>query len=236
MQYNDSEEHLVWNGIAADPADLDETTRDDLLFEKKSGFHLFHFPFFQWKTFFLFISCVSALFFHWIATSDLFHVPHEVEHSRQLFSQAREGYQAQELYWNMKLEQILNHVSVSDIAKQSQMLLHFQETSPELWIAYLVKCLRFSLDRLQHVSLSLKEHSNGSLMLIISKYESGIWPLRILLSIELEIQPNAYTEKSNIVRIRRGGQDIALGLSWAYFATELAPLKRLETAAIYNES
>lgn len=231
VQRSDKNEPFLFEEIEAAPADLDATTRDDALFlQKKQGpFNFFQLPFFRRRTFFLFVGVCAGVLLQWIFTSELFYVPLEVAQSRSLFLEAKASYEQQQAYWDMKLHQFLSSVSDRpERAVNGTALQNLQGSAPELWIAYLVNQLGYSLDRLEKISLLPRDRSSDAITLMVSKYENGIWPLRIMLSLEIEIKISGRRLSADVVRIRRGCRDVALGLSWAYFGAELEPLRKLE--------
>jgi hypothetical protein len=50
-----------------------------------------------------------------------------------------------------------------------------------------------------------------------------------MLALELEIKVHAERFSLSVSRLRRGSQDIALGLAWTYFGPELESIRQLES-------
>ena len=178
---------------------------------------------------------ISLLFLiHWAITSELFQAPPDVQESRMLFLAAKEHYESKRHYWDTKLLNFHQSLQREEKYLDDYELLHkIQEATPEIWIAYLINNVGLDIERLNNVTIFLKksnvnEFTLPSLSLVISKYEHSIWPFQILLSLELEISLHAHLINAEIVRLRRGAQDLALGLAWAYFGTELEPLKKVQ--------
>ena len=233
---------FLFDEVEAPPGDLDATTFDKTVIADKRSQRI-SFPFFQWKSFILFIVCCCGIVFQWMYTSQLFHVPRDVAKTRILFNKAKERYTQQAAYWDMKLVQCVaavqnedagqsNHVPIPHVSNhqaqnQQALFQNLQAFSPELWIAYLVNKAGFSLSRLDHLVIFPGEQGGDGNTIILSKYEPGIWPLKILLSLELAVKADFRAVSIDVLRIRRGGQDIALGMSWAYFGSELESLQRL---------
>jgi len=229
MSHRDKDHPFSIDDIESTPSDSDATTcLDPILKGQERGVFGLPFAFFQWKSFFFFVGCCCLLFFQWMYTSDLFYVPQDVAQARLQFMQARERYMQQRAYWDMKFMQYVTSVYESAEHIHPGLIMHnLHETSPELWIAYLVNRLRISPSRLEQIAIFPIEGDVRTKKLIVSKYEPGIWPLQIMLSLELVLQSDLDTVMTNVIRIRRGSQDIASGLSWAYFGGELESLQMI---------
>ncbi|MDB6081343.1 MAG: hypothetical protein JWO53_615, partial [Chlamydiia bacterium] len=196
--------------------------------ESENFFSIFDFPLFQWKAFFLFTGCCLGIIFHWLLTSEIFDPPTDVIVSRNEFFLAKDRYEKNQPYWDAKYAHFISAVR-KEISKNesTEVLLEIQQVSSEILLAFLIKELNVRLDRLNQLCIYPKGE-NSSFSLIISKYEQGIWPLKILLSLEIEIKVKDGHFSLEFTRLRRGSQDISLGLSWAYFGPELDPLKRFD--------
>ena len=194
-----------------------------------SSFSIWHLPLFHWKTFSIFIACIAAIVIHWFCTSELFEIPQDVALSRKNFFLAKERYLANASYWDAKQRHFTEFMQQEmPVSEPERILQHLQEAPPEVFISFLINKLRLGLDRLDHIALFPKETSASSFGLIVSKYEQGIWPLKIMLSMEMEIKIQAHHLSLTFSRLRRGSQDIALGLCWAYFGAELERMRQLE--------
>lgn len=191
-----------------------------------ASFFFLRLPLFQWKSFFLFTGISLSLIIHWFYTSELFDIPSDVTNSREYFLRAKEGYFASKAYWDAKQQHFIEYMQQElQHSSDQQLLQRLQETPGEILISFLVHHLPNGKQRLNQIFIFPQEGSPCSI--IISKYEPGIWPLKIMLSLELEIKIHARTLSLNISRLRRGSQDLALGLSWAYFGPELDSIRQL---------
>lgn len=183
-------------------------------------------PLFQWRSFLLFTGISLGLIIHWFYTSELFDIPSDVAGSQQCFTKAKEGYFVNSSYWDAKQQHFIEYIRQElQQSDERQLLQRLQETPGEILISFLIQRLPNGKQRLNKLFIFPQEGSPCSV--IISKYEPGIWPLKIMLSLELEIKIEARKLALSILRLRRGSQDLALGLSWAYFGPELDSIRQL---------
>lgn len=202
-------------------ASPEEETSPPLLF--------FNLPIFQWKTLFVFLVISLGIIFHWFSTSEIFDVPEDVSLSRSHFFKAKESYFHNRPYWDAKqrhfTEKLSNELIIGD---DREVLREIQETPGEIFISFLLKKLHLSLDHLEQTAIFTREDAS-SCTVIISKPESSIWPLNIMLALELEVKVHAERFSLSVSRLRRGSQDIALALAWTYFGPELESIRQLES-------
>jgi hypothetical protein len=192
--------------------------------QEKKRFFLF--PLFHWKAFFVFLACISLVIVHWIFTSDLFLIPKDIESSRKKFFVARERYEKNKDYWDAKQAHFIATVREEIARGGDEKVWHqLQNASTEILISFLIKELEVNPQNM--VAIARKKES-PSFGVILSKYDKSVWPLHILLSLELEFKIKNGHFAIDFARLRRGSQDISIGLSWAYFGPELEPLKKLE--------
>jgi hypothetical protein len=212
------------------PADSDEIAKpvDAPREEEESpSFLLLRLPLFQWKSFLIFLGIATGLMLHWFATSELFEVPQDVLQSRQAFFKAKETYLSNQSYWDAKLRHFTDYIG-KELQEQDEhtLIQELQEIPGEIFISYLLQKLHLADTRHDSTAIFFREGSGFSI--VLSKYEKGIWPLQIMLSMEIEVRCTAHRFSLAISRLRRGSQDIALGLSWAYFGPELEALRSLK--------
>ncbi len=190
------------------------------------------FPFFQWKSFFLFCTFLSVAVVYALSTSDIFTVPKEVQESYAHFKVSMQRYESNPLYWDLKQRNLVDEVK-RDIDKtggrHADIIL--QDATGEMIISYLTKELHFPLERLKTIAITPKATSS-SLSFVISKIDHGVWPLEIILSLEVEMTINNGKVHLLFARLRRGSQDLATGLTWAYFGPNLEWLRRLNLASM----
>ncbi len=98
----------------------------------------------------------------------------------------------------------------------------------EVLLAFMVNSLGFMPDKLESFTILPRDNAT-TFSILISKYEARAWPLSILLSLQMDVRLKGDTFITNFTRLRRGSQDLSLGLAWAYFGSEIEKLKKLET-------
>lgn len=201
--------------------------------EEESRFSLMFFrtPLMRWKTFILFVGISFGIIFHWFFTSELFNVPEDVAISRSKFFKAKESYFQNSTYWDAKQKHFSEKLS-EDLARRNDIdaLSQIQEIPGEIFISLLLKKLHLAEERLEKTAVFAREDSS-SCTLIISKPENSIWPLSIMLALELEVKVHAERFSLSVSRLRRGSQDIALGLAWTYFGPELESIRSFESTS-----
>lgn len=183
-------------------------------------------PLFQWKSFLIFTGISLGVIIHWFCTSELFDIPSDVISSQHHFMAAKERYFTNSAYWDAKQQHFIEYIRQElQETNEQELLQRLQETPGEILISFLIQRLINGKQRLNQIFIFPQEGSPCSV--IISKYEPGIWPLSIMLSLELEVKIHARKLSLCISRLRRGSQDLALGLSWAYFGPELDSIRQL---------
>lgn len=185
------------------------------------------FPLFQWKSFLLFCTVSTILVLYVTSSSDVFQVPIEVRDAYQNFKLANQHYEINSLYWDVKQRHLTDEVK-QDIAHTggiNSTIYLLQETSGEILISYLLKELKMPKERLETIAIYPKPDGTG-LNFIISKLERGVWPLEVILSLELEVVIEQKKIQFLFKRLRRGSQELATGLTWAYFGSDLEWLRQ----------
>lgn len=199
--------------------------------ESATPFFLFRFPVVKWRTFLLFLGVSFGLLFHWFSTSEVFGVPGDIAESRAKFFKAKESYFQNSTYWDAKqkhfTEKLIYQLSIrNDI----EVLRQIQEIPGEIFISFMLKKLHLGLDRLEKTAVFARDDTSKC-SLIISKPETSIWPFSIMLALEVEVKVHAERFSLSVSRLRRGTQDIALSLAWAYFGPELESIRQLEATS-----
>ena len=185
-------------------------------------------PILQWKTFSLFLSCCFGILINWLLTSEIFMTPPDVALSRKEFFAARDHYEKKRSYWDAK--QIHFSKSATDALEQQntkQLLSILEGLSGEIFIAFLIQKLHINLTRPNEFAAFPRKKAS-SLSIILSKYERSIWPLKIMLSLELGVKVKGKAISFEFLRLRRGSEDQSLSLAWPYFGSELEPLQQLK--------
>ncbi len=196
--------------------------------EVKPALLLFRLPLVHAKTFIIFLGISFGLLFHWFSTSELFSVPEDVAESREKFFQAKERYFQNSTYWDAKQKHFTEKLS-EELATRNdfEVLRQIKEIPGEICLSFMLKKLHLSLDRLEKTAIFTRDNAS-TCSLIISKPENHIWPFGIMLALEVELKIQAERFSLTVTRLRRGTQDIALGLAWTYFGPELESIRQLE--------
>lgn len=171
----------------------------------------------------LLLVVVPYLFFF-----DLFQTPEEIIRSRQNFIKFQESYRKERDRWDFQKEQILSamreHRLKEDLGKDK---LSFSAIPLEILFAFLEDDLGFSLPKFDGVCLYPLDDLTNPVM-ILSKYENVLWPLQVMLSMEIELKTGENRIEAKIRRLRRGAREISPSQSWEYFGAELQALRVLE--------
>jgi hypothetical protein len=179
----------------------------------------------SWQKLAIVLATIAVVVAPWTFMLDLFTVPDEVQEARENFTRLETSYLENGDQWDQQKNQILlsirRHESSDDITKPE---LTFDHLPLEVVLSY----LHDDLDWTQDVAF-FPHRDLASPTLIISKYEPGVWPLKIILSLELRLKEKGHHVWVEIGRLRRGKREISNTLIWTYFGQELRQLRRLET-------
>lgn len=205
--------------------------QDSGLEDTSSSLIFLNLPLLHWKAIFIFLGISLAVIFHWFSTSELFSVPQDVAVSRTKFFKAKESYFLNNTYWDAKQRHFSEKLS-HELSKRNdhEVLRQIQETPGEIFISFLLKRLHLGMDRLERCAIFTREDSSNC-SIIISKPENSIWPMTIMLALELDLKVHAERFSVSVSRLRRGSQDIALGLAWTYFGPELESIRQFESTS-----
>jgi len=199
--------------------------------EVKSPLLLLRLPLMKWKTFIVFLAVSFGLLLHWFSTSELFSVPEDVVETRAKFFQSKESYFQNSTYWDAKQRHFTEKLS-DELATRNdiEVLRQIKEIPGEICLSFMLKKLHLGLDRLEKTAIFPRDNAS-SCSLLISKPETHIWPFSIMLALEVEVKVHAERFSLTVTRLRRGTQDIALGLAWTYFGPELESIRQLEATS-----
>ncbi len=188
--------------------------------------------FFQWKAFLVFTMIAGLIIALWSSSSDIFEVPSDVTTAYKNYQDAKRHYYQNSVYWDSKREHFERAI-IDDLHDHGghnvPMLL--ETLTPEMIISFLARNLKLSPERLSFTSIMSKENSS-SFTLILSKFEQAVWPLKIIVSLEAEVSITSEGVCLYFTRLRRGSEDLATGLAWAYFGSDLEMLKPLPVVSM----
>lgn len=232
---NDNRERIIFRDELLDEP-LQDLEVKNMDFETKKGeipqagiSRIWQLPIFQKKFFFLILGCTLGIFIQWFLTSELFEVPFDVAHARHEFFLAKSRYEKNREYWDAKQTNLVETIKLELNQQESRLILdELNNASSEIFISFLVHNLNFYKERLNEIAIFPKKTGSSSFSLILSKYEKSFWPMKIMLSIELEVKVKGNAFQIEFVRLRRGARDISLSLAWTYFWPELEPLQELK--------
>ena len=174
-----------------------------------------------------FIFLFLALF-PWVKMSDLLTTPKEIKQSRKAFFSVQKNYEKKMDVWSQQKAQILKLLSNHTYQENSKKkTLEISKLPLEVSLAYL-------LEEISQADLIFKKTSiypkfdEGTTSLLLTKYQEGIWPLKILLSLNIQIEEKNNQLKLSFHELKRGKRNISPKLAWKYFLPELQSLKQLE--------
>ncbi len=167
------------------------------------------------------ILVVGAVLYAWLATQDLLRSPPEALSSRIRFRDAYTRYMSRQDYWDAKYYQLIQVMkNQPPISTKEEITNLIQSISPEMLIAFTVNWLGVPAGHLHHFTLFPRDEP-ASCNFVLTKYEQCVWPLSTLLSLEVSITVRSGKFAIELQRLRRGLDEVALGLAWAYFGSEL---------------
>jgi|GEM_PF-5808134 len=196
--------------------------------EAKKGLfqRLLAFSFFQWNILVLITVSLVALSIFLASRSTIFTIPSETSHARKHFFAATERYAKNPLYWDAKLKGWLaTSKGFIQEGKYEELVQQTGFLSDEVFVAFLLKELHLQQNFFNHCVIFTKENSPTPTF-ILSKYESKVWPLKIMISCELEMKFKNKQIFIEFSRLRRGEQELAPSLVWSYFGPELELFKQ----------
>lgn len=162
----------------------------------------------------------------WLAYSPILETPSDVARSRDTFFIAKGMFRKNPKYWNFKRKQIEKKI-VADLVEKSGETIPYlvHEITPEMLISFVTEKLKTSPHSWGSTAFAPKI-SGSSFLILLSKYETGAWPLPIILSLELEVHMTQEETTLSLHRLRRGSQELSLSQSLTYFSYEQELIKK----------
>jgi hypothetical protein len=183
---------------------------------------------FQWQSLALFCILALGFVFNLYLKSDIFTYPQEVASTRRAFFSGLSRYEKNRDYWDAKLAGSIKNIrELVDAGRQEEVIAFLNDSSPEILVSFIVKKLHVGLHHSDHSVLFPKENSTN-FTFVFSKYEAEARPLKIMISLEVEISWNGSNFVTEYKRLRRGLQDISIDLARSYFGPELEIMKEFE--------
>lgn len=181
----------------------------------------------SWKrlslTFFLLF--LAAAPWYWV--SDYMALPPEVALSRQHFQSMRHNFEGEWDHWTQQKTQLLRSME-APLATLNPLKepLHFQGVPLEVIQAYLEQELQITQERFPSFAWYPGEDVENP-SVILSKEEKHLFPLKVMLSLEVAFVNQGEETHTQLCRLRRGKQEISPSLAWMYFGTELQALRSM---------
>lgn len=170
------------------------------------------------------------LFLPWLLMADLFVVPPDVKASRRSFDKVVKSYSQDRSLWHEHKEQVLLSMEPKSLEEQiAREKLSFDEVPLETVVAFFEDNLSFTKGQLDHVKFFPASDLHSATFLI-SKYQKGVWPMRIMLSLEVRLSFDDGRLQVLFQRLRRGKRDVSPKMAWIYFGPELEAFRKLESA------
>lgn len=155
---------------------------------------------------------------------DLLLTPSDVALSRQGYFSLKQSYERQAEKWDHQKDEILaamrEHRREGEMGKET---LYFEAIPSEILMAFLQDQIEFSADLAIFLSEKLEKPR-----VILSKQENLLWPIKSVVSLEIELDMQRGELQPKILRLRRGSRLLDKDLSWTYFAKELNGLRSFE--------
>lgn len=174
-----------------------------------------------WHAVTLFVSLgslgLAAYFFY----APFLDTPHDVVRSRKLFISAKNAFSHNPRYWHLKRQQIEGKI-LKDLQERGGESVFgiLREITPEMVLSYAVDSLQMPPETFEHVTLYPKI-SGASFIILISKQENSLWPLSVIVSLEVEVRIEAQGAMVLFRRLRRGTQELSTTQASMYFGADL---------------
>jgi hypothetical protein len=184
----------------------------------------------HWRKFALFVAVVIMVALPWVLMAPLFDVPDDVEFTRSAYDSALSNYFKSRDSWDQRKDQLLQtmqqHKANPDLTKPPLVL---GDLPLEVLFAYFNDDLDFFRRINSDLAIYPVIKKGEGPRISLSKYQSGLWPMRIILSVDLEFVSEGSKVTPRVIRFRRGSQEASANLAWSYFAPELQVFKQLES-------
>ncbi len=186
--------------------------------------------FFHPISFLIIGSILLALF--WCAKADFFDTPTEVQEARESYFAVKQQFYSDHLSWSAEWANTKRKIQECLAKEESQELSSLLDTiTPQLLLAFLTDELGIDEARLDAVSVMPKQ-CGSTFTVMVSKPEPTVWPFTAMLTLEIECQIARSRVTLVCTRLRRGAQELSPKLTWAYFGSDLEPLKRFQSISI----
>jgi hypothetical protein len=185
-----------------------------------------------------FVISFSFLIISFFVIFNFFVTPKEIQKIHKIHKLAVHEVLAHPTYWYTKWESTRNLLQESLDQNTLQNIPEIlQDISLPMFIAFIHKDLKVPLNQLEAVSLSLKTSCTPPVILLTKEDHSSMWPFQSFISLELSVAITKDHISFSFSRLKKDSQELSTSLSWAYFGSELEPVKRfLSTHLIQKKS
>lgn len=169
-------------------------------------------------------ACVAV---PWLFMSIFFDCPRDVELSRKHYAALKASYLAHQDFWRGQKQSIVQALQATTECKSlSCAAAVYQDVPLEVAMAFLFEDLGLSSDRFPDMALfPLLDRPVPTLLL--SKYEQGVWPFKIVLSLEIAFEIHEKKLAVSFQKLRRGKITSSPSLAYVYFGPELESLRKI---------
>jgi hypothetical protein len=166
---------------------------------------------------------VVACIFTW-SVGDLLVVPGEVKWTRRQYSLLLKSYREDRGGWDAQRRDLIGSLGGRGVS----LPVAAHDIPLEIILSYLVDHLGFAEGEFKGVAL-YPSQDPSSLSFYLSKYESHLWPFRVLLSLEAKLEYVDGRWDVKFLHFRRGRRELPTGLAWIYLGAELQRLRTFES-------
>lgn len=174
-----------------------------------------------WRAITLFVALGALSLAAWVSCSPFLDTPHDVAHTRKLFIGAKNSFCHNPHYWHAKRRQMENRI-LNELQERNGEAIPglVREITPEMLLSYAVDALEVPLGTFDSVTIFPKI-SGSSFIILISKQENSLWPLAVIVSLEIEVRIEPQGAMIIFRRLRRGVQELATTQASMYFGADL---------------
>lgn len=184
----------------------------------------------HWRKFATVLAVLLVIALPWLLMAPLLEVPADVENTRTSYDSTLSNYFNSRDTWDQRKDQLLQtmhqYQANPDLTKSPMAV---GDLPIEVFFAY----LNDNLDFFRRINSDLAIYpilkKGERPRITFSKYQTGLWPLKVLLSVDVELITEGSKVTPKVIRFRRGAEETPVNLAWSYFAPELQVFRQLES-------
>ena len=187
-----------------------------------------------WHAVTLFVSLGALSLAAWVSYAPFLDTPRDVAHTRKLFIGVKNSFCNNPHYWHSKRSQVERRI-LKDVQERNGESIPFlvRDITPEMLLSYAVDTLHMPLSTFDSVALYPKI-SGSSFIILISKLENSLWPLSVIVSLEIEVRIESQGAKILFRRLRRGTQELSTTQASMYFGSDLERKCHFHDGCFFN--